>query len=99
MIKREPVFEEPDDYGNLRWYAGWFAFAAVGTLYAYWIGKFLWGCLIDDWDAREAGEGGDGAGKEGFALPTEGSSEALPTAEDKMKLAQALDDSASVMGQ
>ena len=99
VIKREPVFEEPDDYGNLRWYAGWFAFAAVGTLYAYWIGKFLWGCLIDDWDAGEDGEGGDGAGKEGFALPTEGSSEALPTAEDKMKLAQALDDSASVMGQ
>jgi hypothetical protein len=22
VIKREPVLEEPDDYNNLRWYAG-----------------------------------------------------------------------------
>ena len=41
VIKREPVLEEPDDYNNLRWYAGWFALLSVVVLYSFWFGKTL----------------------------------------------------------
>lgn len=58
VVKREPVLEKPDDYSNLRWYAGWFALAAVTILYTFWTFKTVrsvWDCCenieeVDDDD-------------------------------------------------
>lgn len=33
---REPTFEAPENFSDLRWYAGWFAVAGVTILYGYW---------------------------------------------------------------
>ena len=37
-LQREPLFQPPTSWHNLRWYAGWFNLAAVALLYSFWQG-------------------------------------------------------------
>ena len=47
VVRREPVLEEPDNYNNLRWYAGWFALLSVIVLYSFWFGKSIASISVD----------------------------------------------------
>ena len=49
VVRRENVLEKPDDSSNLRWYAGWFALAAVTILYTFWTVK----TVLSVWDCCE----------------------------------------------
>jgi len=59
VIERENVLKEPENYNNLRWYAGWFALLSLMVLYSFWFGKTV-ASITADCHATHKEEGEDG---------------------------------------